>query len=302
MIEVIQAGLCDLVMDLGRPGWGALGVSAGGAADTAALAAANRLVGNEAGAAGLEIVLSGPTLRFPAGGVVACTGARFCAQRAGGAALAWNETLVLAPGEQVSLGRAQTGCRAWLAVRGGLRVPPVLGSRSTFLPAGFGGYEGRPLRAGDVLATGETEATPRRLRTRPPAIEDAAPLRVIAGPQLGLLDDAGLAAFFGSRYRVAVAADRRGVRLGGQALAHARVEQPSQGVLPGAIQLPPDGQPIILGWDGPVTGGYPLIAAVIAADLPRLAQLKPGDRVGFATISAAAARALSGEWEIEAWE
>lgn len=300
MIEVLHTGLCDLVMDQGRPGLGALGVPAGGAADRAALAAANRLAGNAASAAGLEITLLGPALRFPAGAIVALTGARFVAARSSGAAVAWNETLVLAAGETLTLERAEMGCRCWLAVGGGLAMPPVMGSRSTYLPAGFGGHQGRALRTGDTLAIGAQAGEVRLLRAQLPAAEpSAAPLRVVMGPQAGLFDDAGLAAFFGGVYRVGAATDRRGLRLAGPGVAHARTELPSQGVLPGAVQVPPDGQPIILGWDGPVTGGYPVIAGVIAADETRLAQLKPGDAVRFTTIETAAARALAAApWSI----
>ncbi len=299
MIEILHAGLCDLVMDLGRPGWGALGVPAGGAADPVALATANRLAGNPAEAAALEIVQRGPLLRFPQGGVVALTGAPFVASRSSGAALAWNETLVLAAGETLSLERARSGCRCWLAVRGGVTVPPLLGSRSTFLPGGFGGHAGRALQAGDRLDTGAPAGDMHLLRAQPPADMAEAPLRVVAGPQVGLFDDAGLATFFGGRFRVDAATDRRGVRLSGPAVTHARSELPSQGVLPGAIQVPPDGQPILLGWDGPVTGGYPVIGTVIEADWPRLAQLKPGDAVRFVTVEADVARALVvDEWDI----
>lgn len=300
MIEVLRAGLCDLVVDQGRPGWGALGVPAGGAADPAALAAANLLVGNDAAAAGLEITLSGPRLRFPAGGVGALTGARFTATRSSGAPVAWNETLVLAAGETLSLRQAEDGCRCWLALRGGVAVPSVMGSRSTFLPAGFGGHSGRALRVGDVLPRGAGVGDVRLLRAHPPSNDAGAPLRVVAGPQVAQFDDAGLAAFFGSLYRVDAASDRRGLRLTGARVTHHRASLPSQGVLPGAIQVPPDGQPIILGWDGPVTGGYPVIAGVIAADGPRLAQLKPGDAVRFATTGVEAARAAAtAQWQIE---
>jgi biotin-dependent carboxylase-like uncharacterized protein len=300
MIEVLRAGLCDLVMDQGRPGRGALGVPTGGAADPGALAAANRLVGNDAAAAGLEITLQGPCLRFPLGGVVALTGARFVATRSSGAAVGWSETLVLAAGETLHLERAEAGCRCWLALRGGLALPQVMGSRSTFLPAGFGGYLGRALQAGDLLEGGPQASGMRLLRARPPSAERDAPLRVVAGPQAGRFDDAGLAAFFAGNYRVAEASDRRGLRLAGPAATHARAELPSQGVLPGAVQVPPDGQPIILGWDGPVTGGYPVIAAVIAADMTKVAQLRPGDTVRFATIEVERARPLAArQWEIE---
>ncbi|MDP1645670.1 MAG: hypothetical protein Q8L71_09250 [Thiobacillus sp.] len=141
---------------------------AGGAADPAALVAANRLVGNNAAAAGLEITLKGPSLRFPLGGIVALTGARFAATRSSGAALAWNETLVLAAGETLSLEQAAAGCRCWLAWRGGLAVPQVMGSRSTFLPAEFGGHQGRALRAGDRLASGTRAGGVRLLRAHTP--------------------------------------------------------------------------------------------------------------------------------------
>jgi biotin-dependent carboxylase-like uncharacterized protein len=300
MIEVLRAGLCDLVVDQGRPGRGALGVPAAGAADPDALVAAHLLVGNDEAAAGLEITLSGPRLRFPVGGVAALTGARFVATRSSGAPVAWNETLVLGAGETLSLRQAEDGCRCWLAVRGGVAVPPVMGSRSTFLPAGFGGHCGRALQVGDVLPRGTCAGEVRLLRAHPPSNEGGEHLRVVAGPQVAWFDDAGLEVFFGSRFRVDVASDRRGLRLAGPKVTHHRGELPSQGVLPGAIQVPPDGQPIILGWDGPVTGGYPVIAAMIAADGPRLAQLKPGDAVRFVTIEVEAARALAAApWQIE---
>jgi biotin-dependent carboxylase-like uncharacterized protein len=302
MIEVRHAGLCDLVMDQGRPGRGALGVPVGGAADPAALAAANRLVGNDECAAGLEIMLSGPSLRFPGGGVVALTGARFAASRDCGAPLPWNETLMLGAGETLTVAGAVGGCRCWLAVRGGVAVPSVMGSRSTFLPGAFGGYLGRPLRSGDALVIGADVGKVRLLRASPPSRGAGdAPLRVVAGPQACQFGDDALAAFFRGRFLVTAASDRRGLRLTGPAVTHAAAELLSQGVLPGAVQVPPDGQPIILGWDGPVTGGYPVIAAVISADLPRLAQLRPGDGLGFSTIEVDVARSLaSPRWRIEA--
>ena len=302
MIEVRQAGVCDLVMDPGRPGLGAQGVPAGGAADPAAFVAANRLVGNDPAAAGLEIVLAGPVLAFPAGAVVALVGARFDAVRSSGVPVAWNETLILVPGETLMLGRAIAGARCWLAVRGGVAVAPVLGSRSTFLPGGWGGLAGRALRAGDRLPLGPAAGEIHLLRGRKAAAAPGTPLRVIAGPQIAGFDDAGLLAFFGGTFRVDPASDRRGLRLAGPRVRHAQPELPSQGVLPGAIQVPPDGRPIVLGWDGPVTGGYPVIATVVGADLPRLAQLRPGDALRFASVDVETARALAAQdtWQIEA--
>jgi len=300
-IEVLRPGLCDLVMDGGRPGWAAQGVPAGGAADRKALAVANALVGNPSGAAGLEIVGRGPHLYFPRGGIIALTGAPFRAARAAGLSAGWNQTLVLAAGEILRLEQPERGYRCWLAVRGGLAVVPVLGSASTLSQAGWGGHQGRPLRTGDVLHTGEACGGVRLLRARQPAGLDAGDLRAVAGPQTDAFTDAGLAAFFGGCFRVDPASDRRGIRLAGPPIAGRGVEQPTQGVLPGAIQVPPDGQPIILGWDGPVTGGYPVIATVIAADLARLAQLRPGVAVRFATVSVEAARAAGEDWEVSEW-
>jgi len=301
MMEVLHAGLCDLVMGAARPGFGALGVPAGGASDPAALAAANALVGNSADAAGLEMTLAGPMLRFPQGATVALTGAPFMATRSCGAPVVWNETLVLAPGETLTIGRVASGCRCWLAVQGGLMVPQVLGSYSTFLPAGFGGYMGRALQAGDALTLGAQTGEVHLLRATPPVFDYPHDrLRVVAGPQAVGFEDAGLAAFFSSHYQITAATDRRGLRLAGPVVTYAGGELLSQGVLPGAIQAPPDGQPIILGWDGPATGGYPVIAVVITADLASLAQLKPGDTLQFETIEVERARALaSAAWIIE---
>lgn len=302
LIEVIRPGLCDLVMDAGRPGWGRMGVPAGGAADPAALAAANRLVGNRPDAPALEIVGQGPQLHFPRGGVIALTGAPFRAARAAGLVAGWNQTLVLAAEEILRLGEPVQGYRCWLAVRGGLAVVPVLGSASTLPQAGWGGHAGRPLRMGDRLFGEAAEGGVHLLRARPPGCDASAPLRVVAGPQTAAFTDAGLAAFFGGSFRVDAASDRRGIRLMGPPVTGTGMNLPTQGVLPGAIQVPPDGQPIILGWDGPVTGGYPVVATVVHADLPRLAQLRPGEAVRFATVSVEAARAIPlPEWEVGEW-
>lgn len=301
MMEVLHAGLCDLVMGAARHGFGALGVPVGGASDPAALAAANALVGNSADAAGLEVTFAGPILRFPWGATVALTGAPFMATRGCGAPVVWNETLVLAPEETLTIGRVASGCRCWLAVQGGLMVPQVLGSYSTFLPAGFGGHMGRELLAGDALVLGVQTGEVHLLRATPPVFDcPHTTLRVVAGPQACGFEDAGLTAFFSSHYQITAATDRRGLRLAGPVVTYAGGDLSSQGVLPGAIQVPPDGQPIILGWDGPVTGGYPVIAGVITADLASLAQLKPGDTLQFETIEVERARALaSAAWIIE---
>jgi biotin-dependent carboxylase-like uncharacterized protein len=301
MIVVTRAGSCDLIVDLGRPGWAASGVPAGGAADPQALVAANRLVGNRDDAAGLELTLHGPALHFLRAARVAVTGAGFAATRGGNAPLPWNETLTVGAGETLDFGRAASGVRCWLAVDGGIDVPRVLGSRSTCLPGAFGGFAGRALRRGDRLPLGAAAADGGRRRARPPAEEPEGILRVVPGPQIRLFSDRGLSAFFCGTYCVTTASDRRGLRLAGAPCGYPPVDLPSQGVLPGAIQVPADGQPIILGWDGPVTGGYPVIATVIGADLPRLAQLAPGARVRFGALTRGAAAAQrAGEWVLEA--
>ncbi len=300
LIEVLRAGLCDLVMDGGRYGYTHLGVPIGGAADALALRWANRLVGNADSVAGLEITLKGPLLAFPHGGAVALTGAPFAASRSSGNAVEWNETLILVPDEQLDIGTARAGCRCWLAVQGGIQVPEVMRSRSTYLPARFGGLDGRALSAGDQVALGEASVSPRVLRIQPPFTNETAALHVVPGPQAAHFTDAGLAAFFNSTYGVDSASARRGVRLHGAPVAVATQDGiATQAVLPGAIQIPPDGQPIILGWDGPVTGGYPVIAGLVSADLARLAQLKPGDTVRFATMTVEAARTLARNRDVE---
>lgn len=286
MIEVLRAGLLDLVMDLGRPGFRAQGVPEGGAADASALILANRLLGNPDHAAGLELLWRGPALRFPQGGRVALAGADLGA-RLEGAQVEPGRALEIAPGSELDLGLAQTGLRTYLAVAGGIDVPLVLGSRSTFLPGGFGGWQGRALRAGDALPLGAAGAS-RQGRFAQPGGEGA--LRVVPGPQLAGFADAALHTLTAAEFGVSADSNRLGMRLSGPALDYAGGELASQAVLPGAIQVPPDGRPIILGWDGPVTGGYPVIAGVIAADLPRLAQLRPGAALQFTFVDAGQAR------------
>lgn len=284
MIQVIKPGLLDMVMDFGRPGFRSQGVPAGGAADAWALIVANRLVGNPDDAAGLEMTQVGPALRFIRGGVAALTGADMGAFLDNQAVLP-NQSLVISPGSELRLGRAKHGLRTYLAVAGGIDVPLVLGGCSTFLPGGFGGYQGRALRGGDVLAVGDLNS---RKRQSPAFLQDdKIRIRILPGPQIA--DFAGAAL----TYRVSADSNRMGIRLLGDTMLYRGQELASQGVLPGAIQVPPNGQPIILGWDGPVTGGYPVIAGVISADLSSLAQLCPGDAVCFKFVTRRQA--------IEAW-
>lgn len=289
MMEVLRPGLLDLVMDLGRPGYRAQGVPEGGAADAPALVLANRLVGNPDGAAGLELLLQGPQLRFPLGGRIALAGADMGAHL-DGRPLAMCQACEVPPAGVLELGRAAAGLRAYLAVAGGIEVFQVLGSRSTFLPGAFGGWQGRALKAGDVLPLGG----PGPCRSGACAqVQTQGPLRILPGPQLAGFADAALHALCEAEYDVTSDSNRLGLRLAGAGLKYGGGELASQAVLPGAIQVPPDGQPIMVGWDGPVTGGYPVIAGVIAADLPRFAQLKPGDRLAFRFVGLEEAQAAA---------
>ncbi|MEO8276334.1 MAG: biotin-dependent carboxyltransferase family protein [Thermoanaerobaculia bacterium] len=295
-IRVIRPGAMTLVVDLGRPGHGASGVPRGGAFDPWAARAANRRVGNAEGEALLEITLAGPELELQGVAAIARVGDPFPIElesashreicpplRSWASALAPRETT------RIAIGRAASGVRTWLAVAGGIDVPVVLGSRTTELAGGFGGHEGRSLRAGDRVScfpSGARAFSPSRSEAaaalRPPIV-----LRVLPGPDARLVsgERPGPEALEGMELRVEPRSDRRGIRLHGSALAlspHAPLR--SQGTLPGTVQIPPAGQPIVLGVDAPVTGGYPWIAQVIEADLELLAHLAPGDSVRFATV------------------
>jgi len=281
MIVVVRAGLLTTVQDLGRRGWRAAGVPGGGAMDPWSARAANRLVGNSDDAALLEATLVGPALRFESPAWVAWVGDDF-EGAIDGAGVEGGRAHRLAAGAQLELGRARAGARCWLAVAGGLEVETVLGSGSTDIAGGFGGGHGRPLAEGDRLATGSPENEPRK------AVLDAPWLATLAAPELRLLPgpdgaSTSLASLCAASWRVSARSDRRGVRLerdggGGGAPVDAG-ERRSQGTLPGAVQAPPSGEAILLGPDAPVTGGYPWVAQVIAADLGRLAHLAPAARV-----------------------
>ena len=274
-ITVVKPGLFTTIQDLGRPGHRAAGVPLSGAADPVSLQLANRLVGNAATAAALEITLLGPDLRFERDAVVALAGAVFPGMPSAAA-------VPVCAGETLSLGHATTGCRGYLAVAGGIDVPAVLGSRSTFSPARLGGLRGLPLAAGDALpvggARGVSSVTDREGRptvVRP--MGGPVTLRMIPGEQFALAGGS----MWSASHTTSSRSDRMGVRLDGPSLGggEAAGSLPSVAVLPGTVQLPPDGKPIVLLADAQTIGGYPVIGHVIAADLPLVAQLRPGDRV-----------------------
>lgn len=289
-MRVQQAGMLTTVQDLGRRDRRGEGVPIGGAADAFALRLANLLVGNPETAAALELTLLGPELVFERDVVVALTGAEF-------AGLRRDRAVRVGAGEVLKLGPASRGCRGYLAVSGGIDVPPVLGSRGTYLRARLGGWEGRALRAGDRLPLGDA----RRLVDEHwriderilPAYATTPTLRVVRGTQADEFP-AGWAAAPGAEFKVSPQSDRMGVRLQGAPLARAAsVELRSMPVVPGTVQVPPDGQPILLLADAQTLGGYPQLAHVISADLPLAAQLRPGDGVRFEEVTLAEAHRLT---------
>jgi KipI family sensor histidine kinase inhibitor len=292
-IEVLEPGLQTSVQDLGRRGYRRLGVGWAGALDSTAARAANALVGNDAGEALLECTLAGPRLRFLSATPFAVTGADLGALLHRTDLGAWPVPLglrVLArPGNELAFTGRQRGCRAYLAFAGGLDVPRVLGSRSTDLVGGFGGLDGRALRAGDSLCLGP--ARPRASEVEawqpPEASTGPARIRVVLGPQDDRIEPASVVRFLAEPYAVAAASNRVGCRLEGERLAHrGSAEILSDGMAPGSIQVPPDGQPIVMLADGPTTGGYPKLATVLSADLPLIAQLVPGvDSVRFEAVA-----------------
>lgn len=295
--EVLSPGLFTTVQDLGRPGWQRFGVPAAGALDKYALIAANALVGNPPGAAGLEVTLLGPVLAVVSEGLVACTGADLGFTIDGQPAALWQAHRVR-PGQVLRFTGRRAGCRAYLAVAGGIAVPEVMGSRSTYTRARIGGLAGRPLAAGDQLPVGPLPidwrdrdglALPEALRRH----GLPQPVRVILGPQDDRFLPLAIERLLGAPYRVTPNSDRMGLRLSGPKLLHrAGADIVSEGVAPGSIQVPGDGQPIVLLADRQATGGYAKIATVISADMDFLGQAAPGDRVTFRTVDVATAHRL----------
>jgi KipI family sensor histidine kinase inhibitor len=287
-LEVLDGGLLTTVQDEGRPGYRRVGVSTAGALDAPALRRANAAVGNPPAAAGLECTVAGPTLRFLRPTRFALAGADLGAVLERADLGPWpvppGRAVLARTGNVLSFTGRRSGCRAYLAFAGGLAVPLVLGSRGTDLGAGFGGWRGRALLAGDVLGLGPPGREPAVVpEEATPEAEDEAVVRVVLGPQADHFPPSALERFLGEAWRVGPSSDRTGCRLAGPALEHAGpTEIVSDGMVPGAVQVPPDGQPIVMLADGPTTGGYPKVAAVVSADLPRLAQLLPGrDRIRF---------------------
>ena len=295
-LRILRPGILMTVQDGGRHGYQHLGLCPGGAMDPVALALANALVGNEVDEAALEITVLGPDLEFAQDTLVALCGAEF------EASVPLNRPVLVEAGKLVHIGRAMRGARGYLAIAGGFALEPVLGSRSTYLPGQFGGYEGRTLRRGDKLPLQPAveELSKERfakLKGRngrsvrwwapPLTAPDREPivLHVIEGEHYGHFDGAAQRAFLDTIWTIAPDSNRMGFRLGGAPLA--RAADGSDEILSGptclgTVQVPASGQPIVLMADHQTTGGYPRIAEIAWADVPRLAQLAPGGRLHFA--------------------
>jgi len=288
-IRVIEPGFQTTVQDLGRPGHAHTGVSASGACDALSLRVANWLVGNPDGAPALEMTLAGGTFAFAGPGVIALAGSDFDPVIDGYRVPLW-AAIEVRQGQTLVCGATRSGGRCYLSVRGGIALEPVLGSSSTHLTTGLGGLAGRALRKDDALAVGpaleQTPATRRFPRELAGKLLRRSELRVTRGPQWEWFGEQAWEAFLASTYAVSEDSSRMGLRLRGASLpAERQGSMLTEGVSLGAVQVPPDGQPILSFVEHQTTGGYPQIACVIAADLHRVGQLRPRDEVRFQEVS-----------------
>ncbi len=292
-VKVTTPGLFTTVQDFGRIGYQRFGVPVAGVFDRFAASVANWLVGNEANTAVLEVSYLGPTLTSDVELQAAITGG--AAATLDGEAVPCYQTFTWRPGQVLALGGLLSGVRAYLAVGGGWQVPQVMNSSATYVRASLGGYQGRQLQAGDELSVQPCEPVqPRRLpRAFWPVVRQSVRLRYVPGPQEDHFTPATVELFRSSTYQVAPASDRMGIRLQGTAVTPEIPDIVSDAIVLGSIQIPKDGQPIIMGPDHQTTGGYPKIGTVLCADMNQLAQLRPGASVSWQAISVDMARQVS---------
>lgn len=274
MITVTAPGARTLIEDLGRPEYAHLGVPTSGAADQLSHTLANRLVGNPAQAATLEVALHGPTLTFDAPLVLAYAGSD-ADLLLNGRLVPTHHAFPVTPGDTLTVGTLHNGVFGYLAVAGGFDADPVLGSRSACTLSGLGPTA---LAAGDRLRVGDTVGLVQRFGFHRPDLTEVR-IRMVPGPHADLFGNDGLTKFLTTAWTISPASSRVGVRLEGPALLAPQESLPSLGMVAGAVQVPPNGQPIVLGPDHGTTGGYPVIAVVVAQDLPLFMQHRPGTKV-----------------------
>jgi biotin-dependent carboxylase-like uncharacterized protein len=284
-VKVHKAGLLTTVQDRGRYGYQRYGMPVSGAMDVFSLEIANLLVGNDPSDACLEATISGPELEFTSATWIAITGADMD-PHLNGQGFSMNTAVDVRPSDRLGFRGLRSGCRAYISIAGGIAVPPVMGSRSTYLRAGIGGFQGRALMPGDELPLGEPRSNPR-LKKLPegliPEYNHEQTIRIISGPEAHYFEIAGLRSFLSTEYTVTAQSDRMGYRLSGEPIKHKEgmTNIISAGISLGTVQVPGDGQAIILMADRQTSGGYARIANVITADLTHLAQMRPGDKVRF---------------------
>ncbi|RFU70286.1 biotin-dependent carboxyltransferase family protein [Peribacillus saganii] len=297
-LEIIKPGLLTTIQDLGRKDYQIYGISTCGAMDPFSSRIANILVGNNEVEAVLEVTLVGPKIKFIHDGLIAITGADLSSRLNGETIPLW-KSIKVSKGDILDFGPIRYGCRSYIAVAGGIDVPQIMGSKSTFIRGGYGGLDGRKLQKGDTISIDGSKLNTSLITSRklPPSyilnFEEDRKVRVILGPQLEAFTKDAIEDLFLTPYKISIDSDRMGYRLEGVPLTHVMgADILSDFITAGSIQVPGSGQPIVLMSDCQVTGGYTKIGVVIGVDLPYLAQKKPGDYVRFEKIGIAEAQRL----------
>ena len=300
-VTVLNGGLLTTIQDLGRKNYQRFGVPVAGAMDARAMVTGNLLLGNARDDACLEVTLMGPRLRFDKPSVIAVTGGDL-SPAVDNQPIEMYRALAVKAGSVLSFGGVKSGCRAYIAFAGGIKAPPLMGSRSTYLKAGMGGLNGKKLAAEDVLpvesCSGLLGLSGRKIAPPEPPKGTVVTLRVLMGPQDDAFTNEGIRTFLSEEYTLTEQSDRMGCRLEGKKIAHkVGGDIITDGISMGAVQVPTAGLPIIMLADRQTTGGYAKIANVITADLPLIAQEMPGNKVRFAETSIEEAQALCAEEE-----
>lgn len=302
-LAIINPGLYTTIQDRGRIGYQEFGMPVTGAMDDYSFRVANILVGNDEYDAALETTLNGPEIAFNKDAVIAITGANMVPKVNGYTVPMWR-SIKLSKNDVLSFQMTREGARGYIAFAGGLDIPVVMGSRSTFVRGGIGGYEGRKLKSNDEINLRESNISLNELVNRVipleyvPSYDKSCCVRAVLGPQDDYFTEESLEKFFGSEYEVTSEADRMGYRLSGTALEHKNsADIISDGINLGSIQIPGHGMPIVMMADRQTTGGYTKIGTVISIDIPLIAQLKPGDKVQFEKIDIQEAHSILKEYE-----